>query len=134
VLGALKRVALFAAGVASQRYMNALQDQQEVMADLADMIGQVYALESALLRARKLAVAGKGSADAAAAMTSLLADESMGLGEQAARRILAACAEGDMLRTQLAILRRLAKFTPANVVGLSRTIAQHCIQAERYPF
>jgi len=134
VLGALKKVALFAAGVASQRYMSALQDQQEVMADLADMIGQVYALESALLRARKLAAAGKGSADAAAAITSLLADESIGLGEHVARRILAACAEGDMLRTQLAILRRLAKFTPANVVGLSRTIAQHCIQAERYPF
>jgi butyryl-CoA dehydrogenase len=134
VLGALKKVALFAAGLASQRYMNALQDQQEVMADLADMIGQVYALESALLRARKLAAAGKGSADAASAIISVLADESMGLGEHAARRILAACAEGDMLRTQLAILRRLAKFTPANVVGLSRTIAQYCIQAERYPF
>ncbi len=134
VLCALKKVALFAAGVASQRYMTALSDQQEVMADLADMIGQVYALESALLRARKLAAAGKGSSAAAAAMTSLLADESMNLAEHAARRILAACAEGDMLRTQLAILRRLAKFTPANVVGLSRTIAQHCIQAERYPF
>ena len=134
VLGALKKVALFAAGVASQRYMNALQDQQEVMADLADMIGQVYALESAFLRARKLAASRKSSADAAAAMTSLLADESMDLAEHAARRILAACAEGDMLRTQLAILRRLAKFNPANVVGLSRTIAQHCIQAERYPF
>ena len=133
VLGALKKVALFAAGVASQRYMNALQDQQEVMADLADMIGQVYAFESALLRARKLAALRKSSADAAAAMTSLLADESMDLAEHAARRILAACAEGDMLRTQLAILRRLAKFNPANVVGVSRTIAQHCIQAERYP-
>jgi butyryl-CoA dehydrogenase len=114
--------------------MTALQDQQEVMADLADMIGQVYAFESALLRARKLAASRKSSADAAAAMTALLADESMGLAEHAARRILAACAEGDMLRTQLAILRRLAKFNPANVVGLSRTIAQHCIQAERYPF
>ena len=133
VLGALKKVALFAAGVASQRYMNALQDQQEVMADLADIIGQVYAFESALLRARKLAVARKNSADVAAAMTALLADDSMGLAEQAARRILAACADGDMLRTQLAILRRLAKFNPANVVGVSRTIAQHCIQAERYP-
>jgi butyryl-CoA dehydrogenase len=133
VLGALKKVALFAAGVASQRYMNALQDQQEVMADLADIIGQVYAFESALLRARKLAVARKNSTDVAAAMTALLADDSMGLAEQAARRILAACADGDMLRTQLAILRRLAKFTPSNVVGVSRTIAQHCIQAERYP-
>jgi len=134
VLGGLKKVALFSAGVASQRFMTALQDQQEVMADLADIIGQVYALESALLRARKLSAARKSSSDAAAAITALLADESMGLAEHAARRILAACAEGDMLRTQLAILRRLAKFTPANVIGLSRTIAQHCIQAERYPF
>ena len=55
VLAAVKKIALFAAGVASQRFMTALQEQQEVMADLADMITQVYALESALLRARKLA-------------------------------------------------------------------------------
>ena len=54
-----KKIGLFAAGVASQRYMAALQDQQEIMADLADIISQVYALESALLRARKLAAAGK---------------------------------------------------------------------------
>ena len=132
-LAAIKKVALFAAGVASQRYMTALQDQQEVMADLADMISQVYALESALLRARKMAAAKKGAAPAAAAMTSLLADESMGLVEHAARRVIAACAEGDMLRTQLAILRRLTKFTPADTVSLSRTIAKHCIDAERYP-
>jgi hypothetical protein len=46
-------------------------------------------------------------------MTGLLADETMALAEQAARRVLAACAEGDLLRTQLAILRRLARFTPA---------------------
>ena len=63
VLAAVKKIALFAAGVASQRFMTALQEQQEVMADLADIIMQVYALESALLRARKLAgAAGKGSA------------------------------------------------------------------------
>ena len=60
LLAAVKKMALFAAGVASQRFMTALQDQQEVMADLADIIMQVYALESAVLRARKLAEA-KGS-------------------------------------------------------------------------
>jgi hypothetical protein len=38
------------------------------------------------------------------------------------------------LRTHLAILRRLARFTPADSVGLSRTVARHCIQLERYPF
>jgi alkylation response protein AidB-like acyl-CoA dehydrogenase len=133
VLGAMKKVALFAAGAASQRYMTALQDQQEVMADLADMICEVYAMESALLRARKLAAAGKGSADVAAAMTSLLADEGMSLVEHAARRVLAACAEGDMLRTQLAILRRLTKLMPADVVSLSRRVAGYCIRAEHYP-
>ena len=134
MLAGLKKVALFAAGVASQRFMTALEEQQEIMADLADLIAQVYALESSLLRARKLGAAGKSSAKTAEAMTALLADESMGFAEQAARRVLAACGEGDELRTQLAILRRLAKFTPADVVVLSRTVARQCIEAEKYPF
>ncbi|MGB7547776.1 MAG: acyl-CoA dehydrogenase family protein, partial [Terracidiphilus sp.] len=77
VLAGVKKIALFAAGVASQRFLNALQEEQEVMGELADMIMQVYAFESALLRARKLAVAGRGSAAVAAAMTGLLADESL---------------------------------------------------------
>jgi butyryl-CoA dehydrogenase len=113
--------------------MTALQDQQEVMADLADIIGQVYALESALLRARKFGSATRSSGQVAAAMTGLLADESMALTEQAARRVLAACGEGDALRTQLAILRRLARSTPADVVGLGRAVAAHCIEADKYP-
>jgi len=133
LLAAVKKMALFAAGVASQRFMTALQDQQEVMADLADIIMQVYALESAVLRARKLAEAKGSTSEVATAMTGLLADESMGLAELAARRVLAACADGDLLRTQLAILRRLARFTPADAVGLSRTVARHCVQLERYP-
>ena len=132
-LASAKKIALFAAGVASQRFMTALQDQQEVMADLAEIIMQVYALESALLRARKLAGAGRSSAEAAAAMTGLLADETIAMAEQASRRVLAACGEGDLLRTQLSILRRLARFTPGDAVGLSRIAARHCIQAERYP-
>jgi len=131
-LASAKKIALFSAGVASQRFMTALQEQQEVMADLADIIMQVYALESALLRARKLATQGTG-AEVAAAMTGLLADETIALAEQASRRVLAACGEGDLLRTQLAILRRLARLTPADAVGLSRTVARHCIQLERYP-
>jgi butyryl-CoA dehydrogenase len=145
VLAATQKMALFAAGVASQRFMTELQEQQEVMADLADMIAQVYALESALLRAKKLGTGNRDqgtetrrspaedSAEVAEAMTGLLADESMALAEQAARRVLGACAEGDLLRTQLAILRRLAKYTPADAVALSRTVARHCIQAQRYP-
>ena len=133
VLAGVRKIALFAAGVASQRFLAELQEQQEVMADLADIIAQVYALESALLRARKLEAGRRGQAAVAAAMTGLLADESMAVAEQAAKRVLAACAEGDALRTQLAILRRLAKMVPADAVALSRAVAQHCIAAERYP-
>ena len=132
-LAAVKKIALFSAGVASQRFMAALQDEQEVMAELSDMITQVFALESALLRALKMKQTGKPNAETSAAMTGLLADESMALAEQAARRVLAACGEGDMLRTQLAILRRLAKVTPGNTVALSRIVARAALEVQRYP-
>ena len=132
-LAASRKIGLFAAGVASQRHLAALEEQQEIMADLADIISQVYALDSALLRARKLAASAKPSAEVAAAMTGLLADEALGFVEQTARRVLAACAEGDELRTQLAVLRRLARFTPVDTVALSRAVAQKCIELERYP-
>jgi butyryl-CoA dehydrogenase len=151
VLSSVKKIALFSAGVVSQRFMTALHEQQEVMADLAAMIMQVYALESALLRARKMVRQGTGvrdqgsgvrdqrsgaespAAQVSAAMTGLLADDSMALAEQSARRVLAACGEGDLFQTQLAILRRLARFAPADAVALSRTVAQHCIRLEKYP-
>jgi butyryl-CoA dehydrogenase len=133
LLSKTRKITLFAAGVASQRFMTGLEEQQEIVADLADMISQVYALESALLRARKLAAAGSSTAEAAAAMTGLLAEGTMALAEQASRRVLAACGEGDALMTQLAILRRLSRFTPANAVALSRTVATHAIALERYP-
>ena len=105
------------------------------MADLADIIMQVYALESALLRARKLALraeqrfrGGRSGDDGTAGRGQ------HGVAEQAARRVLAACGEGDMLRTQLAILRRLAKSTPVRMQsGLSRSVARYCIGAEKYP-
>jgi alkylation response protein AidB-like acyl-CoA dehydrogenase len=133
VLAAVKKMTLFAAGVASQRFMTGLEEQQEIMADLADMISQIFALESALVRAQKTARAGRSSAEVAAAMTGLLADESMALAERAARRVLAACGEGDALETQLAILRRLSRMVPADVVALSRAVARQCIDLERYP-
>jgi alkylation response protein AidB-like acyl-CoA dehydrogenase len=133
ILAAVKKMALFAAGVASQRFMTALEEQQEIMADLADMISQVFALESALVRAQKITRAGRSSAEVAAAMTGLLADESMALAERAARRVLAACGEGDALETQLAILRRLARVIPADVFALSRAVARQCLELERYP-
>jgi alkylation response protein AidB-like acyl-CoA dehydrogenase len=132
-LAALRKTTLFAAGVASQRYMTALENEQEVMAELADMIAEVYALESALLRARKLADAKNAAADVAAAMTGLLSEEALTLAEQAARRVLAACGTGDELRTQMAILRRLVKHDTADTIALGRVVAKRCVELERYP-
>lgn len=131
VLNAVRKIALFAAGVASQKFMTALQDQQEVMADLADIVTQVYALESALLRARKLN--GQSAYEVAACMTGLLAEEAISVADQAAKRVLAACAQGDELRTQLVILRRLARIVPADSIAQGRTVAARCIALERYP-
>jgi hypothetical protein len=126
LLASAKKLALFTAGAASQKYMSGLADQQEVMADIADIIMEVYALESALLRARKF----PGSI--AIAMTQYYAAHAFGIVEQASRRIIAAVAEGDTLRIQLAILRRLSKHEPANTVQLSRAIAAHVLQAGQY--
>jgi alkylation response protein AidB-like acyl-CoA dehydrogenase len=133
ILAAMKKIALFMAGVASQRFMTALENEQEIMADLADTISQIFVLESALLRARKISDSRKASGPTAAAITGLLADESMALAEQAARRVLAGCAEGDALQTQLAILRRLARFTPGDAAAFSRAVAAAAVAAERYP-
>jgi butyryl-CoA dehydrogenase len=127
LLASAKKLALFTAGSASQKYMNALADQQEVMADLADIIIQVYALESALLRARKLRARSLPLAATAEAMTRLYAAKAMNTVELAARRIVAAVAEGDTLRVQLAIVRRLARHIPEDTYATQRTIANHLV-------
>jgi butyryl-CoA dehydrogenase len=132
VLARIRKIFLLAAGTASQRYMTALQDEQEVMADLADCITMVFALESAILRADKLAAKGSSSATIAAEMSAAFADEALSSVEQGTRRILAGCGEGDALNIQLAVLRRLARVTPANTVGLQQSIARRLLSQGRY--
>jgi alkylation response protein AidB-like acyl-CoA dehydrogenase len=133
LLAGAKKLTLFAAGAASQKYMQALADQQEVMAALSDCIMEVYAMESCLLRAEKVrARAGEAAAAQAIAMTRFYAAKSSERVELAARKVIAAVAEGDMLRTQMAILRRLSKHEPADTVTLGRTIARHVLNAGRY--
>ncbi len=90
-------------------------------------------LESAILRAEKLAAAkGETAARQAIAMTRYYAAKAFQTVELAARKVIAAVAEGDMLRTQLAILRRLAKHDPADTIASGRQIARHVVAAGRY--
>ena len=128
-----KKLGLFAAGAATQKYMQAIQDQQEIMGAIADMTIETYAMESAVLRAQKI-VESKGAAAAALpiAMTRVYLAQAMEKIESAARKVIAAVAEGDMLRTQLAILRRLAKHEPFNTVQLRQQIAQRMIERGKY--
>ncbi len=134
LLANTKKLSLFAAGSASQKHLQDLQDQQEIMGALADCISEVYALESCLLRAEKLLARGPNqtAAKTAVAMTRFYAERAIRIVETSATNVIAAVADGDMLRTQMAILRRLAKHEPANTVALGREIARGILNAGRY--
>ena len=128
-----KKLGLFAAGSATQKYMQAIQDHQEVMGAIADITIETYAMESAVLRAQKLVESkGEKNAGLAIAMTRVYLTSAMEKVEASAKRIIAAVAEGDMLRTQLAILRRLAKYEPFNTIELRQQIAQRAIEVGKY--
>jgi len=128
-----KKLGLFAAGSATQKYMHAIQDQQEIMGAIADMTMETYAMESAVLRAQKIAEAnGEAAAALPIAMTRVYLTQAMEKIESAARKVIAAVAEGDMLRTQVAILRRLAKHEPFNTIELRQQIAQRVIERGKY--
>src|SRR6202163_518369 len=128
-----KKLGLFVSGAATQKYMQAIQDQQEIMGAMADMTIETYAMESAALRAQKI-VERQGEAAAALpiAMTRVYLSQAMDKIEAAAKKIIAAVAEGDMLRTQLAILRRLAKHEPFNTIELRQQIAGKMIERGKY--
>jgi len=133
LVSAAKKIGLFTAGVAVQKYMQAIQEQQEVMGAIADMAIQTYAMESVLLRAQKLAAKnGEAACGHALAMTRIYLAEAMEKVESAGRMVLAAASEGDMLRSQMAILRRLTKYEPFNLVALRQAVAQRVIEAGRY--
>jgi len=133
LVAAAKKIALFAAGVATQKYMQAIQDQQEIMGAIANMTIETYAMESAVLRAQKLAMRnGEAGAANAIAMTRVYMAGALDKIESAARMVIAAVAEGDMLRSQMAILRRLCKYEPFNTVVLRQTIAQRVIETGKY--
>jgi alkylation response protein AidB-like acyl-CoA dehydrogenase len=128
-----KKLGLFAAGAATQKYMQAIQDQQEIMGAIADMVIESYAMESAVLRAQKIASnQGESAAALPIGMTRVYLSQAMEKIEAAARKIIAAVAEGDLLRTQLAILRRLAKYEPFNTIELRRQIAGKVIERGKY--
>jgi butyryl-CoA dehydrogenase len=133
LVASAKKIALFAAGVATQKYMQALPDEQEIMGAIANMTIETYAMESAVLRVGKMvARLGETAATLPITMSRVYLMSAMDRVESAAKIVLAAASEGDLLRTHMAILRRLCKFEPFNSVALGQVIAQRVIEAGKY--
>jgi alkylation response protein AidB-like acyl-CoA dehydrogenase len=129
-----KKTALFALGVAYQKYGTALEDQQEVLASITDVAMNAFVMESVELRARKLAQIHKNEIAAGISddISAVFLREAMEIVESAARNVLAACSEGDALRTNLAVLKRFTKFEPLDAIAARRRIAQRLLAAGRY--
>jgi hypothetical protein len=123
-VAAFKKVALAVLGTAMQTYGEKLSDEQEVLSCAADILIDVYAGESAVIRAEAARLAGRSDADLHAAAARVYVNDAAGRVESAARNAFAAMAEGDTLRTLLAALRRILKVTPVNTVALRRQLAE----------
>jgi alkylation response protein AidB-like acyl-CoA dehydrogenase len=135
VVANAKKMFLQAAGGAVQKFRENLADEQELVAALANVVMEVYAMESCLLRAQKAASA-KGEAankimiDAARVFIS----DSMERVEHEAKRAVAAVHEGDMLTTQMAVLKRFGKRPALDTIALRRSVAAAVQAQDRYPF
>jgi len=130
-----KKVALMTLGTAAQKYMMKLGDQQEILMGIADIIMDTYAMETAILRARKL-VGSQGEAASARYldMTRVFCNDAVGRIEARAKSTLAGMSEGDELRTLLAALRRFTKQQPMNTIAARQRIAGDLIAANKYIF
>ena len=130
-----KKIALFVAGVAVRNYMTKLADEEEILAMISDMVIEIFAMESGLLRALKtMEKAGGERFQLQRAMMSVYMNDAFERVAGCARQVLSAAASGDRLRTHLSALEKAARFTPVNTVILRREIADAVIKAGRYPF
>jgi alkylation response protein AidB-like acyl-CoA dehydrogenase len=130
-----KKVGLMTLGTAAQKYMLKLGDQQEILIGIADIIMDAYAMESAILRARKLAAAqGEAAAARYVDMTRVFCSDAVARIDARAKNTLAGMAEGDELRTLLAALRRFTKLTPVNTIAARQRIADVMIEANKYAY
>lgn len=135
ILANLKKAGLLVAGAAVQKLMMTLSKEQEILMNVADMIGYVYLAESTLLRVEKLyhergeeAVAAQ--LDIARIYLHTAVDHVYFAGKEA----LNSFAEGDELKMMMVGLRRFTKTEPYNIKDARQRIAKRLIEANRYEF
>ena len=130
-----KKIGLMVAGIAARKYQQELTHEQEVLGKIADIVIEIFAMESGLLRALKvISNQGEEKAGLHIAAVETYVDETIPKIEMWAKQILAYVEEGDMLRTQLAGVKKLARYQPIDTVSLKRKIADRIIELESYPF
>ena len=130
-----KKVALLVAGSAVERFLMGLEKEQEVIGVLSNLVMDVYAMESLLLRTlKKLSARGSESCAAEVAATRVFIYDACDRTDVEAHRALARIAEGDTLRAQLAMLRRFLRRTPPDTIELRRRVADRALDLNRYPF
>jgi alkylation response protein AidB-like acyl-CoA dehydrogenase len=135
VVANAKKMFLQAAGGAVQKFREKLADEQELVAALANVVMEVYAMESCLLRAQKAAEAkGEAASKIMIDAARVFISDAMERVEHDAKRALAAVHEGDMLTTQMAVLKRFGKRTALDTIALRRGIAAAVQTQDRYPF
>ena len=133
-LAQAKKIFLLAAGTAVQRFREQLAEHQEIVAALANIAMDVYAMESSLRRAQKASAKRGDAANAMCDAARAFIYDAMDRIEKEARTALVATAEGDTLITQLAVLRRFAKHAAIDTIALRQTVANAVLAQDRYPF
>ncbi|HUN60473.1 MAG TPA: acyl-CoA dehydrogenase family protein [Candidatus Sulfotelmatobacter sp.] len=130
-----KKMFLQAAGGALQKYREKLADEQELVAALSNIVMEIYAMESSLLRAQK-AAATKGQASASVMIDAarVFISDAAERVDHHAKRAIAAVHEGDMLTTQMAVLKRFGKRPVVDTIALRRHVAAAVQAQDRYPF
>lgn len=128
-----KKTALMIAGLAAQKYGKALDQEQEILVNIADIVSQVYAMEAAILRTEKaIKATGEDKNAQKILYTQIFAQEAFQEIESHAKESLIAMESGDSLRMMLSALRKLTRFTPVNVIEKKRQAAKEVFEAEKY--
>ncbi|RDU37935.1 acyl-CoA dehydrogenase [Neobacillus piezotolerans] len=128
-----KKIGLLAAGLAAQKYGKALEQEQEILVNIADIISNAYAMESAVLRTEKaIAKSGLEKSRQKLLYTQIFCQEAFNEIEQHAKETLVATEEGDTLRMLMSALRKFTRHTPINVIAKKRQAAERLIEAEKY--
>jgi alkylation response protein AidB-like acyl-CoA dehydrogenase len=135
VVANAKKIFLQAAGGAVQKFREKLADEQELIAALSNIVMEIYGMESSLLRAQKAAAAkGEAATQVMSDAARVFIHDAMERVEHEAKRALAAVNEGDMLTTQMAVLKRFGKRAPVDTIALRRNVAAAVQAQDKYPF